>query len=207
MFAYCLNNPVNFGDPSGMYSSCLVFVKCLTDGGGTSANPHNVRYPFTASMGVELSGGIGPLTASLQVSIVSDSSGNSELQIGFSPPSIFSTGLPSVDEMFADILSNDPQYRFGGSIAATMSFTNAPDVEKVRGLTHSVGGSIPGLAISSNYIPDSEDPNRAYQGITFASGLITPGINYTPSYSIPVISLPFNVFDLAELAYKGWLGG
>ena len=205
MFVYCLNNPISFVDSSGTCSYNKITGEWCDCGRGDC--PSSASFlPFTASMGVALGLGIGPLAMSVQFSIVTDAYGASELQISYSVPSIFSTGLPSVEEMLADISSDTPKFKFGFSFAGSMTFTNAPRVEKLRGPTYSTGISGPGVAIEYNAIPDP-DTGKAYSGITVSGGMITPGVNVTMSNTATLFSVPFSVFDLAEAARNGLWGG
>jgi hypothetical protein len=154
-------------------------------------------------MGGVLSFGIGPLTAGIQASIVTDSADCSELQIAFISPNIFSTGLPSVDEMLADIGKEKPSFKFGLSGGFTMTFTNAPSVANLHGPTYSVGAAGPGIALEYNAIPYGDDSNRAYSGITITSGAVTPGVSSTMSNTFLSVPVPISAFDLAEWGFNG----
>ena len=151
--------------------------------------------------------GIGPLSVSLQIALVTDAAGVSEIQISYSAPNIFSTGLPSVNEMLVDIAADTPQYKVGLSFASTFTYTNAPSVSNLYGPTYSVGGSIPGVSVDYNAIPIGDGSNEIYSGITIASGMITPGFNVSMSNTVWGISVPFSVFDVAEAMNNSLYGG
>ena len=200
MFAYCLNNPANRIDSIGTYShnhDC-----------GRSDCPHNGSYiPYTASIGGVLGLGIGPLSLSLQIAMVTDSAGVSEIQVSYSAPNIFSSSLPSVDEMLNDITSDNPKLKFGASFASTVAFTNAPSVTNLYGPTYSVGGALPGIAVDYNAIPVGGESNEIYSGVTIASGMITPGFNASMSNTVFGFSVPVSVFDIIDAMYNGIYGG
>ena len=199
MYAYCLNNPANRIDPIG---ACSHNHDC-----GCRDCLHSSSYfPFTASIGGMLGIGIGPLSISLQIALVTDSAGVSEIQISYSAPNIFSSGLPTVDEMLDDIVSDNPKFKFGAALAGTASFTNAPSVSNLYGPTYSVGGSIPGMAVDYNAIPIGDGSNEIYSGVTFAGGMITPGFNASMSNTVFGFSVPFSVFDIVEAMYNGVFG-
>ncbi len=200
MFAYCNNNPLIFYDPSG---TRFVINDPVSAFGDLRNDGNDGDIHFTASAGCVFAFGIGPLSASLQFSVVSDSSGNSELQISYTAPNIFNTGLPSVDEM----LAVDSDWKFNLAVAGTMSLTNASNVKDLYGPSYSIGGSIPYAAVDYNIIPIADDLSQAYSGVTLSFGLITPGFNFGMSNTAADgVPLPFTVFDLADAAYKGFLG-
>jgi len=199
MFAYCLNNPVNQLDPIG---TCSHNHDCRR-----SDCPRSGNYiPYTASIGGMIGVGIGPLSMSLQIALVTDSAGVSELQISYSAPNIFSSSLPSVDEMLSDIASDNPKFKFGVSFAGTATFTNAPSVTNLYGATYSVGGAVPGVAVDYNAIPVGDGSNEIYSGVTIASGMITPGFNVSMSNTVFGFSVPFTVFDIVEAMHHGIYG-
>ena len=141
MFAYCGNNPVMFTDVAGYaFFPCNICTKGSA-AGAVEQYPQEEEpsFPGTVSMGGVVGVGIGPLSVSLQIALVTDSAGVSEIQISYSAPNIFSTGLPSVDEMFDDIKSSNPKFRFGATFAGSFTFTNAPSVDNLYGPTYSVG--------------------------------------------------------------------
>lgn len=144
---------------------------------------------------------------SFQVALVTDSAGVSEIQISYSAPNIFSSGLPSVDEMLADIASDTPQNRFGISLAGTFTVTKAPSVANLYGPTYSLGGAFPGASVDYNAIPIGDGSNEIYSGITIAGGMISPGVNVSMSNTIYGISVPFSVFDITEAIYSNGLYG
>ena len=199
MFAYCLNNPVNRIDPVG---TCSDNRDC-----GRSDCPRSSNYiSYTASIGGMIGIGIGPLSVSLQIALVTDSVGVSEIQISYSAPNIISSSLPSVDEMLDDIASDNPKFKLGVSFAGTATFTNAPSVTNLYGPTYSVGGALPGVAVDYNAIPVGDGSNKIYSGITIASGMITPGFNVSMSNTAFGFSVPFTVFDVVEAMHHGIYG-
>ena len=199
MFAYCNNNPVNRIDPVG---TCSDNHDC-----GRSDCPRSSNYiSYTASIGGMIGIGIGPLSMSLQIALVTDSAGVSEIQISYSAPNIFSSSLPSVDEMLDDIASDNPKFKFGMSFAGTATFTNAPSVTNLYGPTYSVGGAVPGVAVDYNAIPVGAGSNEIYSGITIAIGMITPGFNVSMSQTVFGFSVPFTVFDVVEAMHHGIYG-
>ena len=202
MFAYCLNNPVNQLDITGICSYNSVTGKY--DDCDRIDCPNSSNYiPYTVSLGGMFGIGIGPLGISLQIALVTDSEGASELQISYSSPNILSTGLPSVDEMLADISAENPQYKFSLSCAGTVTITNAPSVSDLHGPTFSVGGAVAGAAADYNIIPVG---NEIYSGFTFAGGMITPGFNINMSNTVLGIPVPFSVFDIIEAMNEGFYG-
>ena len=150
--------------------------------------------------------GFGSLSMSLQIALVTDSAGVSEIQISYSAPNIFSSSLPSVDEMLDDISSDNPKFKFGVSFAGTVTFTNAPNVTNLYGPTYSVGGAIPGMAVDYNAIPVGDGSDEVYSGVTIASGMITPGFNVSMSNTVFGFSAPVSVFDIIEAMYNGIYG-
>jgi len=210
MFAYCNNNPVNLEDYSGylpIHSSVYNRVsRCNANRDGGGSRNSNEPIPFTVSLGGTLSVGVGPLVAGIQVSLVTDSSGNSEVQISYIAPTIFNSSMPSVDEMIAEAGSDKTNFDIGASACFNMSFTNAPSVKDLHGPAYSIGGSISGIAIDYNMLPYGDDPNKAYQGITISSGMITPAFNVSMSNTFYSFSVPFSVFDIAESVNRGLYG-
>ena len=199
MFAYCGNNPVSRIDATGTSYSCAFFVIGI-DGA------NEVNYDYTVSLGGILGMDIGSLSMSLQIALVTDSAGVSEIQISYSAPNIITTGLPSVDEMLADISKDKSQNKFGITFAGTVSFTNAPSVTNLYGPSYSVGGAFFGTSVDYNMIPVGDGSNEIYSGITVSSGMITPGFNVSMSNTIWGVSVPFSVFDVAEVMNKGLWG-
>ena len=199
MFAYCLNNPVNRIDPIG---TCSDYHDC-----GRSDCPRSSNYiPYTAAIGGVIGIGIGPLSMSLQIALVTDSAGVSEIQISYSAPNIFSSSLPSVDEMLNDIASDNPKIKFGVSFAGVVAFNNAPSVYNLYGPTYSVGGAVHSVAVDYNFIPVGDGSNDIYSGITIATGMITPGFNVSMSNTVFGFSVPFTVFDIVEAMHHGIYG-
>lgn len=205
MFAYCLNNPVNWEDLTGMYSYNKVTQK-QCDFGCSDYPPSRNYIPYTVSVGSVFAVGLGSLSISLQLALVTDSAGTSEIQISYSAPNIFSSGLPSTDQMLADITSDSPKFRFGASLAGTVTFTNAPSVSKLYGSSYSVGGAVSGIAVDYNAIPIGDGSDEIYSGITLAGGMITPGFNVSMSNTILGFAVPFSVFDVIEAMYNGVYG-
>ena len=204
MFAYCLNNPVNYEDYTGSCSYNKLTGEKHDCGRGDCPDSENYS-PFTVSIGGLISFGIGPLVISIQIALVSDCTGESEIQISYSGPNIFSTSLPSTDEMLDDIASDNPKFKFGVSIAGTATFTNAPRVTNLHGPTYSAGVAIPGIAVDYNAIPINDGSNEIYSGVTIASGMITPGFNVSMSNTVKGFTVPFSVFDIVEAMYNGVL--
>ena len=205
MFAYCNNSPTNRGDSTGTCSYDRATGK-RRDCGRSNCPDSSNYIPYTVSLGGILSFGIGPLSLSLQICLVTDATGASEIQVSYSAPNIFSSGLPSTDEMLADIAADKPKFKVGMSIAGTVTVTNAPSISKLYGPTYSVGGATTGLAVDYNAIPVGDGSNAAYSGITVASGMITPGFNYSMSNTVWGMSVPFSVFDIIEAMYNGVYG-
>lgn len=203
MFAYCLNNPVNYEDYTGSCSYNKLTGEKHDCGRGDCPDSENYS-PFTVSIGGLISFGIGPLVISIQIALVSDCTGESEIQISYSGPNIFSTSLPSTDEMLDDIAKDKPNFKLGISGAGFMTVTNAPSVESLHGFAYSIGGSVTGMAIEYNIIPDGNGGN--YSGVTVATGAITPGFNFNMSNTVFSSSVPFSAFDLIEAAYDGVYG-
>jgi len=157
-------------------------------------------------MGGVIAVGFGPLSLSLQLALVTDSAGVSEIQVSYSAPNILSSGLPSADEMLTDITADSPKFKFGASLAGTVTFTNAPSVSNLYGPAYSVGGAVPGIAVDYNAIPVGDGSNETYSGVTIAGGMITPGFNVGMSNTILGLPVPFNVFDIIEAMYNGVYG-
>ena len=190
MFAYCGNNPAIFEDPTGMRLM-------LRD-----PDPGKQRVGFTASYGAGFSAGIGSLSMTVQVSVVTDSSGKSELQIAYSAPNILSTDLPSVDDMM-DIAK---EFDIKLSASVNMAFTNAPSVTDLHGPTYSVGVSGPGVAIDYNAIPNGDNPKHAYSGVTFSAGAMSPGVNVSMTDTFIAKPINFNVFEFSKRVYNAMWG-
>ena len=206
MYAYCNNSPVVLVDYSGTLPSGVKPMQVVVNDGGSGYPCSGNNVSYTASTGGIFSIGIGPLSVSLQITLVTDSAGVSEIQISYSAPNILSSSLPSVDEMLADITSDSPKFKIGVSIAGTFTFTNAPSVSNLYGPTYSIGGALGGVAVDYNAIPIGDGSGRAYSGITIASGMITPGFNVSMSNTVYGISVPFSFFDIVEAMYNGVYG-
>ena len=195
MFAYCLNNPVNFIDSAGnmaMKRRAILFssVTLLQENATT---PESINATVVVGVGGGVS--LGPWTFAAQLGVAADLNDNVELQFTYSVP--FSTATPSTDEMM------QKGKLISGGLLASVTITNAPDVEKLHGLGHQTGVSLGKIAIDFNAIPNKD---TTYFGVTFSGGIASPDFHHTMGYTIRVAKLNINFWNLVDAAYRGWLG-
>ena len=123
--------------------------------------------------------------------------GNSEFQ--FTYAGTLSSNTPSVPEM------SDCKHVPQVTAAASMAFTNAPNVSNLRGEAHQAGGALAGIGLDICFLPDRTN-DVTYTGLVYSAGLISPDVHYTGSTTVKIASTSFNVFDYFTFALE-LLGG
>ena len=200
MFVYCSNNPALFKDPNGFCRRVGPNdIKVLDCGLSTCRSSNNYKS-YTVSVGISTSAGVGPLTIGGQISVVTDATGRSELQMSYISPNLLPWEYPSVNDMFSAIKKSG--YKFGGSAMLNMSVTNAPTVEALHGPATSSGLYGPGIGIDCSVIPNAYSNLPNYQGLTISSGFCTPGVSYTISDTAIAIPVNYSVYDLVRKSYN-----
>lgn len=144
----------------------------------------------TYSRGVNVSGTPSAFIFNFQVGISIDTKGNVAIQS--------SSG--------GGITGGSP----GASITAYQNITNAPNIDKLEGISYQIGGSagvpIYGVPVTIggdfNIMPDNA-LNTAYYGVTTNVGVGTPGGEFHVEWSETSTwsSTRFNIFDIAKDIY------
>ncbi len=196
MFAYCMNNPVNMSDPSGAFG---VFFSLLNKIVNKALSINNTEKPDFWSRFFD-------------AVVSSDNSGNT-FSTGFTAGtsydgySVSGSCVLSVDTSYnyevQKVISDGVSTGVGCSGGIVLSYTNANNVEKLRGNSESVGftlASVPGISINLTTFSDNANPNKNYFGVDviLCAGASVEVHDYY-NYTTPIISWnPIN-------SIKGWL--
>jgi len=208
MFTYCLNNPVNLEDEIGVCANTFsIYLKA--DCGRTDCPTSESFIPYTVAVGGSLSATLGCFTYGIQVALVTDAYGDSEVQLTFLgglDPSTIST-----DEMYEQ-LNKESKDRKGFSISAMLniSYYNAPRVTNLHGMSYQAGGTLicgGAAAVDYNFIPP-DLTGTAYHGVTVSGGYAmgTSGGHGAMSSTFYAIPVDVSVFDVAEACYNAVYG-
>ena len=207
MFAYCDNNPANKIDPSGTcgyVAGTTFWMPC-----GNSNCPY--YSPYAIAIGVSGSITLGHFVYGLQLALVSDSMGSSELQLTYY--SAMSTDAHANTQTTDDMLAQAAKYEkftdiFEYSLAGNMSYFNTPSVENLHGEGYQIGGMLgtePAVAVDFNIVPNgSESP---YTGWSLSIGKGSTDGHCSMGYTIPLCSSKMSVFDIMFAAYNTQYGG
>lgn len=196
MFAYCSNNPVLFQDANGYCRRVGPNDIKILDCGLSSCRSSNNFASYTVSVGVSVAVGVGPLTLGGQISVVTDATGKSELQMSYTSPNLLPWEYPSVGDMFSVIKENG--FKIGGSAMLNVAVTNAPTVESLHGPAMSSGIYGPGVAVDCSVIPNAYANVPNYQGLAISGGLCTSGVSLSASDTAIAIPVNYSVYDLVR---------
>ena len=206
MFAYCLNNPENMVDVTGTCgyaAGSTVWQNC-----GRVSCPY--YSPTTVAAGISGSITLGPFVYGIQLAVVTDSLGYSEIQLTYFSP-ISSDALantPSVDKMFVQAAS---QEKFTDilefSLMGNLSFYNAPLAENLYSVGYQVGGSVgagSAVAVDYNIIPNGSQ--QPYGGITISSGIGSSDVHAVMGVTRQLLRSPISVYDIANALHNAIYG-
>ena len=202
MFAYCNNNPVCLADPygtCGYIAGTAIWKSC-----GDPSCPYYSQY--TLSVGTAVGISLGPFTYGLQLALVTDSLGYSEIQLTYFVP-ISSTTLASTlstDEMLAKAATYE---KFNDvldvSIMGNFSCFNTPSVSNLHNEGYQVGGTWgegTAIALDYNIVPNGSE--KAYTGITFSCGFGSTDAHASMGYTVPLHSSKLSVYDFLYAAHS-----
>ena len=195
LFAYCINDPVNGFDPNGRSVSDIIkwVAKNVVRPTVKKVEEALSKVDFTYSRGINIGVTPGIWNFNIQYGIAFDSKGNISLQ------GAINGGVTT---------SSSP----GFSLCQYNSIFNAPSIDQMGNECYQIGGSI-GIPISGiptsfggdfNMVPDQDNNDKVYWGITTSTGLGSPGCEFHADWgaSSPPDIIQVNIFDLSRKIYR-----
>ena len=181
MFAYGLNNPTTRVDITG-------------------------TRPTTVSAGIAGCITLGPFVYGIQLALVTDSLGYSEVQFTYYSP-ISSSALantPAADTRLAKIATYEKFTDvFEFSIMGNVSVFNAPLAENLHGIGYQVGGTLgagSAIAVDYNIVPNGSD--NPYRGFTISSGIGSNDVHGVMGVTTRLFKSRISVYDIAAAVHN-----
>ena len=187
MFAYCGNNPVNASDPLGRW-----YIK-----DGIKWLTKNVMKPVTDSVQKAM-GKLGNATHSAGVAVSAAFGGGISGTIGLATDNQGNVGFVAS----WSILAASPN----ASVSVYRSFTNAPSIKNLEGISVVAGGSVDvyGVSIGGEFTSFADtDTNDIYVGGAVSAGVGAPiPIEVHGGVNNARVGGMFNVFDVLNKLYN-----
>ena len=187
MFAYCGNNPVNASDPLGRW-----YIK-----DGIKWLTKNVMKPVTDSVQKAM-GKLGNATHSAGVAVSAAFGGGISGTIGLATDNQGNVGFVAS----WSILAASPN----ASVSVYRSFTNAPSIKNLEGISVVAGGAVDvyGVSIGGEFTSFADtDTNDIYVGGAVSAGVGAPiPIEVHGGVNNARVGGMFNVFDVLNKLYN-----
>ena len=187
MFAYCGNNPVNASDPLGRW-----YIK-----DGIKWLAKNMMKPVTDSVQKAM-GKLGNATHSAGVAVSAAFGGGISGTIGLATDNQGNVGFVAS----WSILAASPN----ASVSVYRSFTNAPSIKNLEGISVVAGGSVDvyGVSIGGEFTSFADtDTNDIYVGGAVSAGVGAPiPIEVHGGVNNARVGGMFNVFDVLSKLYN-----
>ena len=223
LYTYCHNNPVRHTDPTGLSSQKATLKGWLANNTyklGVKGAVYRLGYePLkrlrsrmeklsgTYSEGVEGNATVlGIINFSGGVTSVKDLHGNSAIQVTYSVSAGAGTGVPDLTKSL-DGLVEGATFKgwLSGSVVATQTITNAPDITYLEKSTIEAGGTGGAdFIVGADYLRIQDENKNAYHGGTIKSG-IGKGFELHVGPTITSTFLHQNIFDQLEGLYRKML--